>query len=178
MVLGTVPPVPVAAFGDKDFFKRQPALRLAGRRRCLSVKVAGVVKIVPGTIVFRRADPHVEIGVNPGAGNQRRELGEISVPGNSLGDGNRLDSRFTLQQIVETAQELTPRLCARVKTSSETLPSDGQTPWGRVPNTCWCKSSPRCSCSRASSGRRKRFCGRGRPGVETAPMLVSQTKGR
>ncbi len=78
MMFRAIPPVPVAAFGDQDFFESQLPLRFAGRRSSLGIKIAGVVEIVPGAVVFRRTDPDVEIGVNPRARNQRRQLAETA----------------------------------------------------------------------------------------------------
>src|SRR5512142_460435 len=55
VVLGTVPPVPVAALGDEQFFIRQLALRFGDLGRVLFVKVTGFGEIVPGAIIFFRA---------------------------------------------------------------------------------------------------------------------------
>src|SRR5438874_6962240 len=105
MVLRTIPPIPVAAFGDKQFFERQFALLLRTMLRRLLVEVASMVKIVPGLVVFRRADPDIEVGVNPGAGRQRMEDVDVAVPRNGLGKSKRFDRRIILQGIVEASQE-------------------------------------------------------------------------
>ena len=68
-----VPPVPVAAFGDQDFVKGQLALRLGGAGRILGIKVASMMQVVPGAIVFGSADPDVEVSIDPRARNQRRQ---------------------------------------------------------------------------------------------------------
>ena len=72
MVFGPVPPVPVAALRDQYFFESQLALNPRSPRRILCVEVSRLVQVVPSTIVFGRADPDVEIGVDPGAGCERR----------------------------------------------------------------------------------------------------------
>src|SRR5208283_6199441 len=61
VMLGAVPPVPVAALGNHDFFEGQLALRLAGASGVLRIKFARVVQIVPGSIVFGSANPDVEV---------------------------------------------------------------------------------------------------------------------
>src|SRR5580658_1632701 len=57
VVLRSVPPVPIAALGDQDFFKGQLPLRFGGASRVLRIKFAGVVEVVPGTVVLGSADP-------------------------------------------------------------------------------------------------------------------------
>ena len=65
VMLRPIPPVPIAAFGNQNLFKGQLALRLAGPRGVLRVKLAGIVQIIPGSIVLRRANPHIEIRIDP-----------------------------------------------------------------------------------------------------------------
>ena len=105
MVLRAIPPVPVTAFGDQDFFEGQLPLRLAGRGSSLGIEIAGVVEIVPGAIVFRSADPDVEVGVNPGARNQRLSWRKFWCRCNGFGDRDGLDSGLALQRIIEAAQK-------------------------------------------------------------------------
>src|SRR5580704_19308440 len=50
MMLRAVPPVPIAAFGNEQFFEGQFALRFAGPASSLGVKVSGLVEMIPGTI--------------------------------------------------------------------------------------------------------------------------------
>ena len=100
LVLRAVPPVPVAAFGDQDLFKRQSSLRFADAIFVLFVKVTGVEEVVPGAIVFRRADPHVEVGVDPGAGHERRERRNVllALDRFGYGDGFHAGSRFAARR--------------------------------------------------------------------------------
>src|SRR5260370_41504843 len=80
VVLWSVPPVPVATFGDEQFLERQLALFVRTTQRSLGVEIAGVVKIIPGAIVLRRTDPYIEICVDPRPWNQRSHRVEISMP--------------------------------------------------------------------------------------------------
>ena len=65
MVFRTIPPVPVTALGNQQFFKSQ--LFLCGRdlTGIFIEKIAGRRQMVPGEIVFRGANPNIEICVNP-----------------------------------------------------------------------------------------------------------------
>ncbi len=65
VMLGTIPPVPVAAFGDQNFVEGQFALSLGGAGSILRVELAGLVQVVPGTIIFGCADPDVEVRIDP-----------------------------------------------------------------------------------------------------------------
>jgi hypothetical protein len=69
MVLRSIPPVPIAALGDEQFFERKLALRLRRAGCSFGVEVPGVVEIIPGSVVLGSADPHIKIGIDPGAGN-------------------------------------------------------------------------------------------------------------
>src|SRR5271170_3165332 len=103
MMLGTIPPIPIAAFGDKQFFERKFALRFTGPGCVRSIERAGVVEIIPRAVILGSADPYVEVRVDPGTRDQRGQLAEITVTGDGFGHGNCLDARFALQRIVETA---------------------------------------------------------------------------
>src|SRR6266496_2654756 len=92
--------------------------------RRLLVEVASVVKIVPGLVIFRRSNPDVEVGMNPGAGRQRMEDVDVTVPRNGLGNGKRFDGMIILQSIVEAPQEFAPGLGV-VLPSVFTVKNDG-----------------------------------------------------
>src|SRR5262249_29935386 len=64
MMLGTIPPVPITAFPNQKLFECKLALFLRGLGRMLAVKVARVVEVIPGAIVFRRANPDIEVGID------------------------------------------------------------------------------------------------------------------
>src|SRR6202795_4675265 len=74
VMLGTVPPVPVAALGDQKFFIRQLALFLRRARRSLLVKIAGMVEVVPRLVILGRSNPNVKVGVDPRPANERRQM--------------------------------------------------------------------------------------------------------
>src|SRR6478752_9507272 len=57
MMLRAVPPVPIAAFGNEQFFERKLTLFLRTVRRGLLVEIARVVEVVPCLVVFGSADP-------------------------------------------------------------------------------------------------------------------------
>src|SRR5437899_12097133 len=73
--------------------------------RRLLLEVVRMVKIVPGLVVFRRADPDVEIRVNPRAGYQRIQDIDIAMPRDRLRNRKRFDRGIILQGIVEASQE-------------------------------------------------------------------------
>src|SRR5438309_11526222 len=74
MVLRSVPPVPVTAFRDQQFLISQGSL-LGGRlARICCEEVACCRELVPCHVVFRRADPYIEIRIDPRAWNNRSNL--------------------------------------------------------------------------------------------------------
>src|ERR1700730_3965317 len=79
MVLRPVPPVPIAAFGDEDLLEGQFALRLADVGGILRVELPSVGHIIPSSIVLGRADPDVEVCIDPRPGYKRRQLAEITM---------------------------------------------------------------------------------------------------
>src|ERR1700751_4126261 len=105
MVLRAVPPVPVATFGNKNFLESELALGFAGARGILRIKLARMIEVVPGAIVFGSADPDVEVGIDPRARDKGCEVRESLVARNSFGDGNGFDAGIALQRIVEAAKE-------------------------------------------------------------------------
>ena len=71
-MLGSVPPAPIAAFGDHQFFEGQaaPVFRDAGGG---IESLPRAQQFGPGPVVFLGADPDVKIGVDPGAGENMVE---------------------------------------------------------------------------------------------------------
>ena len=65
-VLRPIPPVPIAAFGDQQFFVSQLARVLRNIRRFVISAPRGQQQF-PSLVVFFRADPDVEIRVDPRA---------------------------------------------------------------------------------------------------------------
>src|ERR1700728_1132731 len=65
VVLRPIPPVPVAALRNQDFFEGELALRLGGSSRILRMKLARVIQIIPCAVVLGSADPDVEIPADP-----------------------------------------------------------------------------------------------------------------
>src|SRR5258708_31500538 len=110
MVLWAVPPVPVAALCNQDFLKRQLTLRFARAGRILVVKLAGMMKVIPGPVVLRSTDPHVEVGVNPRSRNKRWKAPEIPMVRDRFRDADGLDALIVLESIVEAPQKLASRL--------------------------------------------------------------------
>src|SRR6266576_1082336 len=84
MVLGAVPPIPVAAFGNQEFFVGELALGLHALRSSMIVGFASLEEIVPGAVVFRSADPDIEVGRDPGAWGDRIQMVEVVLPRDRL----------------------------------------------------------------------------------------------
>src|SRR5260370_1606622 len=101
MVLWTVPPVPVAALCNQDFLKRQLTLRFARTGRILVVELAGMMKVIPGTVVLRSTDPHVEVGVNPRSRHNRWNAPEVPMARDRFRDADGLNALIVLESIVE-----------------------------------------------------------------------------
>ena len=110
MVLRAIPPVPVAAFGDEQLFPRQLALRFRNAIGVAIIVLARLRKQVPGLIVFGRANPYIEVRVDPRTGNETRQRAEVFVTRDRLAHGDGLDRRIALETIVEATQKLTSRL--------------------------------------------------------------------
>src|SRR5207244_8801545 len=103
ILLGAVPPVPVATLGDEQFLISQLALLLMNIGR-LIVGLARAQQILPGFVVLLGADPDVEIGADPGSGKDAIErLG--SDERQRLADGDRLHVRFERNPPVQLAQK-------------------------------------------------------------------------
>src|SRR6266576_6248127 len=110
MVLGAVPPIPVAAFGNQEFFVGELALGLHALRSSMMVGFASLEEIVPGAVVFRSADPDIEVGRDPGARGDRIQTVEVVMPRDRFRDGYGFYPWSVLQRVVETAQEFAARL--------------------------------------------------------------------
>src|ERR1700738_1265887 len=106
MVLWAVPPVPVAALCNQDFLKPQLTLRFARARRILAVELAGMMKVIPGTVVLRSADPHVEVGINPRSRNKRWKAPEIPMARDGFGDADGLHAPVVVHSLVEARTKL------------------------------------------------------------------------
>src|SRR5437588_8346084 len=65
VMLRPVPPVPVAAFRDQQLFKGKLLLLRRGPLSVFGEEIPRCGKPVPRCIIFRRADPDIEIGVDP-----------------------------------------------------------------------------------------------------------------
>ena len=107
VMLRPVPPVPVAALGDEQLFPRQFALRRRNFLRMAVVIIAGFGEQVPGAIIFGRANPDVEVGIDPRTRDQPLQGLEVIgfVEGDGFADGDRFHFRVMLQGIVEAAQK-------------------------------------------------------------------------
>src|SRR2546427_11193739 len=110
MVLRPVPPVPITAFGNKNFFESEFALGLAGARGTLRIELARMMEVVPGAIVFGSTDPDIEVSVDPRAGEKGCETRKILVAGNWLGGGNGFDEGRGLQGIVGAGEKKATRV--------------------------------------------------------------------
>ena len=110
MMFRPVPPVPVAALGNQDFFKRQCALFFGRAGRGLRAKISRVMQVVPRTIIFRRSNPDVEVRVDPRPRHQRLQRSWGLVALNRLRHGHGFNSWVFLQSIIESPQELPSRL--------------------------------------------------------------------
>src|SRR5947199_10747101 len=98
MVLRPVPPVPITAFGNKNFFESQFALGFAGACGTLRIELARMMEVVPGELVFGSTDPDIVVGVDPRAGEKGCETSKILVAGNRFGDGNGFRSGISPQR--------------------------------------------------------------------------------
>jgi hypothetical protein len=109
-VFRAVPPVPIAAFGDKQFFIRKSPRLDISRFGVSRVKIAGFGEIVPREVVLGCADPYIKVRVDPGSGHEGVELSDVPRAGNGFGNRDRLDLRIGLNSVIETAQELSSRV--------------------------------------------------------------------
>src|SRR5438270_12793960 len=75
MVLGPVPPVPVAALRDQQLLPSELADIFVGVLLVVCEEIPRLGKIIPSAIVLGRANPNVEVGVDPGARDKQGELG-------------------------------------------------------------------------------------------------------
>src|SRR6202166_1633428 len=106
VMLGAVPPVPVAALGDQKFFICELALffRRAGRR--LLIEIASVIEIVPSLVILGRPDPNVKVGIDPRARNQRLEMTGSFVTCDRFRNCHSFNPRIILQSVIESSQKL------------------------------------------------------------------------
>src|SRR5258707_10199947 len=85
-MLWAEPPAPIAAFGGQQRFARVLECGLGGgirpsllaRFECVGVGFACIPEQFPGGDVFGMADPDVEIGVDPGSGENSGGGGKIT----------------------------------------------------------------------------------------------------
>jgi hypothetical protein len=103
-VFGAIPPAPVAAFGDEDLFVGEGALFGGDFVFVLVEGGAGVAEVLPGAVVFLGADPDIEVGVDPGAGEDAVE-GAGGVAGDAFADGDGLHAGVGGDAGVELAEE-------------------------------------------------------------------------
>src|SRR3954452_5892137 len=103
----TVPPIPIAAFGDQEFFVSEPLLVLTRRTVLARVEVASLGEVVPGEVILRGSDPNIEIGVDPRPRHQRWQSDGIRASSDGFGDGERLNLRIGCNCAVEPPEKLT-----------------------------------------------------------------------
>src|SRR5437764_1279590 len=79
VMLGAVPPVPVAALGDQQLLVCELALRRRCRISMFGKKIARGGKIIPCAIVLRRPDPDIKVGVDPRTRRQLLQWSEVLI---------------------------------------------------------------------------------------------------
>src|ERR1700683_1810635 len=104
-VLRTVPPVPVTALGNQNFFKSELSLGFARVRRMLRIEFARMMKVVPSAVVFGSANPDIEVQIDPRAGNQRGQGQDVPMAVDRLRNCNGLQTSHALQRVIETPQK-------------------------------------------------------------------------
>src|SRR5260370_40100414 len=82
VVLGAIPPVPVAALGDEQLFISQPQFLLKNAASVF-IGLARTQQVLPGLVVLLGADPDIETGIDPGAA-------EYMIDGLRVADRQRL----------------------------------------------------------------------------------------
>src|SRR5262249_30306166 len=107
MVLGPVPPVPIAALRNEQFFKGKLLLLSRHIFRIGTKEIARGRKMVPGKVVFRCTDPHIEVGIDPRAGNKGRKFFWQLASLEGLRDGQGLKGLLILYAIVQAAKKFT-----------------------------------------------------------------------
>src|SRR5579875_460495 len=107
-VFRSVPPAPVAAFGNPEFLARQRnAVRVqVGSAGLLCEEVARVAQQIPGFVIFVRSDPDVKVGINPGAWHKAGQRVGRSC-GQNLRRRQRLNVGRRSKQTVESLQKFT-----------------------------------------------------------------------
>ena len=109
MVLGPVPPAPVAALGDHQLLERQLARlgRNAGAGGGLIIGLARARQVLPGAVVLFGSDPDVEIRADPGAREDVVEWLRLYL-GQPLAHGERVNLRVGRDASIELAEKGTP----------------------------------------------------------------------
>src|SRR5215467_12794482 len=79
MVLRTIPPAPIAAFGDEQFLECHAAALFRGGSGRIE-GLSGAQKLGPGLVILLRSDPDIEIGVDPGAGENAVQRFRSNLP--------------------------------------------------------------------------------------------------
>ena len=85
-------------------------------RGSLRVELAGGGELVPGAVVFGSANPYVEVGVDPRAGDEAVELAEVFIFRAAIASRMVTGSicGFVLEGVVEAAEELASVLRIRL----------------------------------------------------------------
>ena len=107
VVLGAVPPVPVTALRDQEFFVCEVALCRSGGIGMFGKEVARGGKIIPCAIVLRRSDPDIEVGIDPRTGRQLCQWREVlgTVAFYRLGNREAVDNLVILHSLIQPPQE-------------------------------------------------------------------------
>ncbi len=112
VVLRAIPPVPVAAFRNHQLLEGKLAL-VGGEPAAFPGSDDAIIRFtrlqqqVPSLIVFFRADPDIEVGVNPGARMDAREF-TGRYAGQRLADRDRFDVRRLRDAGVKRVEEGRP----------------------------------------------------------------------
>src|SRR6185369_6325769 len=105
-MLGTVPPVPVAALGDQQLLVSQFSSLLRSLWRRI-IGLSRAQQILPGFVVLLSADPDIEISADPGGGKDVIDrLGHAAVK--SFGDRKGLHVCLVLNPPVQFTKEGPP----------------------------------------------------------------------
>src|SRR5215469_15256592 len=79
MMLWSVPPAPIAAFGNEQFLECHAAALFRGGSGRIE-GLAGAQKLGPGLVILVRPDPDIEIGVDPRSGKNTVQRFRSNLP--------------------------------------------------------------------------------------------------